>query len=184
MHRRRISRFRRPLLVALGAIVLLVAGIAASASVATRAQGATQPSVMGVYRGPANPADVAAYSTWLGTNMTWALDFEGHATWSDIENPGWLLSGWKGSPYKLVLSVPMIPDSGGTNQEGATGAYNSHFVKLAQTLVAYGYGNATLRLGWEFNGDWFKWTAAGDPAAYAAYWRQIVTAMRSVPGAS
>jgi beta-mannanase len=67
---------------------------------------------------------------------------------------------------------------------GATGAYSSYFVTLAQTLVAAGEAKADLRLGWEFDGDWFAWGAT-TPAAeanFAAYFRQIVTAMRSVPG--
>ena len=50
-------------------------------------------------------------------------------------------------------------------------------------MVHYGQGNAILRLGWEFNGDWYIWSAASDPSAFAAYWRQIVTTMRSVRGA-
>jgi hypothetical protein len=57
-------------------------------------------------------------------------------------------------------------------------------VTLAQTLVAAGESNAYLRLGWEFDGSWTTWkaTTPSAEAAYAAYFRQIVTAMRSVPG--
>jgi hypothetical protein len=43
-------------------------------------------------------------------------------------------------------------------------------------------GNAILRLGWEFSGDWFRWKVLsnGDADAFAAYWRPIVTTMREV----
>ncbi len=67
---------------------------------------------------------------------------------------------------------------------GARGAYDSHFVTLAKNLVHAGVGNAYLRLGWEFNGSWFKWrvTNAVDAADFAAYFRNIVISMRSVRG--
>ena len=48
-----------------------------------------------------------------------------------------------------------------------------------------GKGNAYLRLGWEFDGNWFPSWAAQTPAAeanFGGYFDQIVTAMRSVPG--
>ena len=70
--------------------------------------------------------------------------------------------------------------------QGATGAYNSYFATLAQTLVAAGASDAYLRLGWEFDGSWTTWNATtpAAEASYASYFRQIVTAMRSVPGAA
>ena len=42
-----------------------------------------------------------------------------------------------------------------------------------------------MRLGWEFNGNWFRWSVAtsADAANFVAFWRQIVTTMRAVPGA-
>ena len=69
---------------------------------------------------------------------------------------------------------------------GATGAYNNYFITLANALVTAGEGNSYLRLGWEFDGNWYAWQAqsATAEADYAAYFRQIVTAMRSVPGAA
>jgi len=89
----------------------------------------------------------------------------------------------------LSLGVPMIPTDAnnvpvGTLAQGATGAYNQYFVTLAQTLVAAGEGNAYLRPGWEFDGNWYTWSATTPSAEanYAAYFQQIVTAMRSVPG--
>jgi hypothetical protein len=68
--------------------------------------------------------------------------------------------------------------------DGASGAYNGYFLSLARTLVAAGEANAYLRLGWEFDGGAYAWSAT-DPTAeanFAAYFRQIVTAMRSVSG--
>jgi hypothetical protein len=103
----------------------------------------------------------------------------------------WLLDAWENSGYTLSLGVPMIPTDAsgqpqGTLALGATGAYNSYFTTLASSMVAAGEGNAYLRLGWEFDGNWYAWQAQTptDEANYAAYFQQIVTAMRSVPGAA
>jgi len=148
----------------------------------------------GVYVGAANPAGVAAFGLVTDTSPTIASDYlPSDGGWSGMDGAGgslsWLTGPWQGSGYTLSLGVPMIPtDSSGTAvgtlAAGATGAYNSYFVTLAQTLVAAGDGNAYLRLGWEFDGGWYAWsaTSAGAEASYAAYFDQIVTAMRSVSG--
>jgi Glycosyl hydrolase family 26 len=120
---------------------------------------------------------------------------QGASGWSGMDGADGalksLIGPWAGSGYTLSLGVPIIPsDSGGapvgTLADGATGAYNSYFVTLAQNLVSTGASTAYLRLGWEFDGSWFAW-AAQSPAAeasFASYFAQIVTAMRSVPGAA
>jgi hypothetical protein len=63
---------------------------------------------------------------------------------------------------------------------------------MARNLVAAGLGHSVLRLGWEFNGSWFRWgiTATDKPYQYAQRarefaqaWRTIVTAIRHVKGA-
>ena len=138
---------------------------------------------LGVYRGAGAPREVEAFGTWLGRSPGYTLDYFPADTWETISNPLWSVRRWAGSPYHVIYSVPLLPDTGGTNAEGATGAYDSHFMKLAALLVAYGEGDATLRLGWEFNGAWYRWSAQSDPATFVAYWRRVVDAMRSVPGA-
>jgi hypothetical protein len=161
----------------------------------TAAAGATVPLAKGAYVGAADPAGITAFDTATDTRSTIAADYlPADSGWSGLEGSGgslgWLLAdGWAGTRYKLSLGVPIIPtDSAGhaegTLAEGATGAYNAHFVTLAQTLVAAGESNAYLRLGWEFDGTWTAWkaTTPSSEANYAAYYRQIVTAIRSVAG--
>jgi hypothetical protein len=175
----RRRRFAQSAAAFLGAAALAFAGFFA-ATVPGHAAGSAG---IGVYRGAASPGQVGAFGTWLGRSPGYALDFFAGDTWATIESPDWWLNSWSGTRYNVEYSVPIIPGTGGTLQEGAAGAYNSHFQKLAQTLVAHGQGNTILRLGWEFNGSWYKWYAGNDPAAFAAYWRQIVTTMRAVsPG--
>ena len=137
----------------------------------------------GVYAG-GGPSGARAFETWRRRPVQYAMDYLGKATWAEIEGPGaGLIANWGGTQFRLVLSTPMIPDSGGTLAEGARGTYDVHFRKLGEFLVANGLANTILRLGWEFNGDWFAWSAKPDPASYIGYWRRVVDAMRAVPGA-
>jgi hypothetical protein len=148
---------------------------------------ASSPSAkLGVYRGAVQPGLVADDEAWLGHKVAYALDFFAMDNWSKIEDPGWWLAGWSASRYKqrMVYAVPLFPASRGSLAKGAAGGYNVRFRRLAQRLVSFGQPRAILRLGWEFNGGWYRWAAASDPRAFAAYWRQIVTTMRAVPGAN
>jgi hypothetical protein len=145
----------------------------------------TSGTSLGVFRGGGNVEQVARYSAWLGRRVTHVLDYLARSTWTDITEPDWLLAAWQDTPYQLVLAVPMLPDAdpgAPTMADGATGAYNPHFRALARDLVQYGRADAVIRLGWEFNGNWYAWSAAPDPGAFVAYWRQIVRTMRAVPG--
>jgi hypothetical protein len=150
---------------------------------ATTAGAEATRSGLGVYRGSGAPDKVAAFGTWAGTTPVYALDFLARQTWADIENVDWWLQSWAGTPSEVVYSVPMLPASGATLVEGAKGSYNSTFARLAQRFVDHGQGNAIIRLGWEFNGNWYSWSAINDPRSFALYWQQVVGSMRKVaPG--
>ena len=146
------------------------------------ASAAATQSILGAYTGAANPSGVSTFASWAGTSIGYAEDFFAGDSWSTIESPTWWLNAWKGKPYRMVYGVPIIPATGGSLAEGASGAYNAHFETLAQNLLAAGQGNVVLRLGWEFGGGWYRWSVKTptDAANFAAYWRQIVTTMRAV----
>jgi hypothetical protein len=140
---------------------------------------------LGIYAGAANPGVISDLGQTLGRQPTFAMDFLQADSWQSIENPSWFLSQWKNSGYSMIWGVPILPNGTGYSlAAGASGAYNSYFVTLAKAFVAGGQGNSIIRLGWEFNGGWFPWAANGHAAAFVSYWQQIVTAMRSVPGAN
>ena len=139
----------------------------------------------GVFRGSGNVDAVARWETWLGRPAHTVLDFLSRESWQKIAAPGWWVETWSRSPYRdrLVYSVPLLPDGLGTLAAGARGAHDRHFRRLARMLVAHGQGDVTIRLGWEFNGDWYRWNAARRPRAFVTYWRRIVRTMRRVRGA-
>jgi hypothetical protein len=146
--------------------------------------------------GAANPAGIAAFDDVTGTHSTIAADYlPANAGWSGMDGEGGSLSwmfaqAWTGTAYTLSLGVPIIPTDPagrpqGTLASGAAGAYDAHFTTLAETLVAAGESNAYLRLGWEFDGGWNAWkaTTPSSERNFAAYFRHIVAAMSTVPGA-
>jgi Glycosyl hydrolase family 26 len=139
-------------------------------------------SSLGVYIGARNVEGVRQFGAWLGNDLDRALDYIDGSTWETIESPDWSTSGWADSGYRVDFSVPMIPDTGGSLRSGASGAYNARFAELAETLIENGQANAIIRPGWEFNLPLFNWSAGSEPRAYAVYFRQIVSTMRSVPG--
>ena len=148
----------------------------------------------GAYDSTPTPSGMAAFAQETDTSPTVATDYlVGNDGWADMDGSGgslnWLLTPYRGTGYTLSLGVPIIPTNSsgtavGTLAQGATGAFNSYFVTLAQTLVAGGQSNAYLRLGWEFDGSWTTWAATtpSAEASFASYFQQIVTAMRSVSG--
>jgi hypothetical protein len=154
-------------------------------------------SALGVCAGgtfPFNPALTENFASTTDTDinmvMTPLADAGGWSELYGTDLTDWL-EPWIGTPYTQVFAVPMIvTDSDGnpltTLAEGAAGDNNSYFTQMAETLVADGFGSSYLRLGWEFDGTWAPWSVANDTDAanFAAYWRNIVTVMRSVPGAN
>ena len=147
----------------------------------------------GAYASTPTPAGMSAFAQQTRTSPTVATAYlNGSSGWSTMDGSGgslnYLTSAYRGSGYTLALGVPIIPTSNGspvgTLAQGASGAFNLYYITLAQTLVAGGEGNAYLRLGWEFDGSWMPWNATTPSAesSYAAYFQQIVTAMRAVPG--
>lgn len=143
---------------------------------------------LGVYHGSANTEGVKAFETSLGRTVARAHDYLDKRSWATMNDLAWMMQRWRDAGFanRMVLTVPMIPDTGGTLAQGAAGEYNVRFRTLAEQLVAGGQASAVLRLGPEFNGFWFQWTidVPNGGALYAAYWRQIVATMRAVPGAS
>lgn len=165
------------LIAAVLSTMTLSAATAASAS-------ASAISPLGVYGGDGPSADNALCQP-TGPQCGYAMSFLDDTSWQKMENPSWFIFQFAGTNYSMIWGVPMLPDTGNyTLAAGATGAYDKYFVTLAQGLVSGGQANSIIRMGWEFNEGWAPWAASGQPANFIAYWRQIVTSMRSVHGAN
>lgn len=121
-----------------------------------------------------------AFGSWRGQASTVASMWPSRQTWYQIAHPDGLdqYAGFSGT---LSIGVPMLPDSETADFAScAQGAYDTYFAQMGTGLVQAGRGDSFVRLGWEFNGDWFKDSAANtDSATWVACWRHEVTALRS-----
>src|SRR3954453_2835019 len=127
-----------------------------------------------------------AFGSWRGRSIEVIVNYLGTGTWDSITGVAkqGLTGYWAGQSAPRVWSVPMLPlHESASLSAKAHGDYNSKFVSVAKKLVAGGDGSATIRLGWEMTGDWYTWSGAKNPAAFAGAWRQVVNSMRSVSGA-
>ena len=130
----------------------------------------------GAYLPSATPATAAAFGAWRKHPLDIAEVWPNRSTWASIADPAWLYRTWEGSPYTMVISAAMLPTDvpGASIRACAKGAYNAHWRQFGQVISSYGLGSSIIRLGWEFNGNWYPW-AATDPTAWAECWRQAVT---------
>ncbi len=161
--------------------------------------------------GHSHRAAVERWAQWLGRPM----DDVGHIqdnlfaqTWEELEGAAVAHfqreENWRGFDEvfkaRFELNLPMFPGApefGLANEEkwerAAAGAYDAHFQRLAENLVAAGFGRAALRLAWEFNGTGgqFPWhvnyggadAMAGRLAHFKTYWRRIHRVMSRAGGA-
>jgi len=163
--------------IGLGILLTLLGGALLPPGGAAAAAGAS-----GVYTGPCAVSEASAFGSWRGRPNSVIVDTLDMRRFSNIADPSWWTGCW-GRSAPVVYGVAMVTqDDGGSLRAGASGAYDGYFRSLAQKLVSGGQPGAWLRLGFEFNGSWFPWRAASDPASFTAYYKRIVNTMRAVPG--
>ncbi|MFJ4776667.1 glycoside hydrolase family 26 protein [Streptomyces sp. NPDC088762] len=135
-------------------------------------------------------------SRWLGgTELRAGHTYLPGDTWANIEGPETLRSWaqWRNEKADrlFVLNVPMLAgnESGAPDakvaellRSGAQGAFDQHFRRLAERLVALDVPDTVIVLGWEMNGFNYTHRCRPDPENWKKYWRRIVAAMRSVEG--
>jgi hypothetical protein len=181
----------------LGALVLVAVSVALSVALLTSPlpAAATGPSQLGVYAGAAYPPAIPAFTATIGSQPRYAMDFLDGSTWRTITQGRWPYTHWKGKGYTMIWGVNMLPGSYTPNTDaqqsggscygltqGATGEFDHYFRTVGENIVRAGFPTSVIRFGWEFNGDWFPWSAQGCAGAFVHYFQDIVTTMRSVPG--
>ncbi|WP_439815492.1 glycosyl hydrolase [Zavarzinia sp. CC-PAN008] len=158
-------------------------------------------AAIGVYRwdAPNGPNMVNLFSTWLGKEATIGIGYTPTGTWEQITASDWQMLAWSTwvkakAGRQFVYSVALLPGpasgSGPDKIWGnaddvslaacAAGTYDWRWRAFANKLASYGLkSNTIIRLGWEFDGNWFAWGARGKEATFAACFRRVVTAMRA-----
>jgi hypothetical protein len=171
-------------------LALIGLALGAFAGAPAAAQAAVPGDTLGIYPGAGNLTRLHSFEGSLGNKVSYGHDYLNKGSWGSMLDVGWMADRWKAAGFtnRMVFTVPMVPDTvdaSGALASGAAGNFNHYFKTLAQRLVGHGLGSSVLRIGPEFNGNWFRWTikAPNGAANYAAYWRQIVNTIRAVSGA-
>jgi hypothetical protein len=120
----------------------------------------------GVPRGP------ATVQGWLGR----PLDVAGTTiTTTSYIGSGSTYQNASGNPPLLEVSFPLLSIFGESNDlddmaMAASGAYDTTYEAMSQALAAWPNTLLSARIGWEFNGNWYKWSnGVGTNATYANY---------------
>ena len=162
----------RPLLALAALIVAFAMGPSGPASAAAA------PIQLGAYvpNGPEDGNALDAYAAMVGQKPDIVMKYSNPtdplltpAEISNLESRGetpmvtWQLykSGWSG---------PTIPLS-----SIAAGNYDTYLRRAADLAKGLPF-DVMIRFGHEMNGDWYRWS--GQPAAYVAAWRHVVSVFR------
>ena len=144
---------------------------------------------MGIYAGPGcdGLSHLAGYAAWLGAPARHVTENFNQSSWSQmVSDAQWSIQCYSKvrSESGFTFSIPMLPADGvSTMAKGAAGEYDNVFTAIAETLVSKGFDTTTIRIGWEFNGNWQPWSSYKDNSNYVRFYQRIVTLMKRVPGA-
>ncbi|WP_243657949.1 glycoside hydrolase family 26 protein [Parafrankia sp. BMG5.11] len=125
------------------------------------------------------PLDIRAWEAWTSRPADVAVVFTTRNNWENIAFNDWPMSDFRPESYSGLLSVaqPLFPKTGNENA-CARGDYDAYWAGFGQTLARNGRPDAIVRLGWEFNGDWFWWYPR-DTGTWKACFARAVTQIRS-----
>lgn len=165
--------------------------IAGSASPVTDATAANGQAVKfgtqnggttGVWSSGATSADLSAFASWRSRPLDNSGTWPNRETWDVISNPDVYGQVASLASYKQIwIGLAMLPeqDTTATFAQCATGAYDQYFKTYGENLKKLNRDNAIIRLGWEANGDWFKWSIGSDVDNYKACFRKEAAAIKS-----
>jgi hypothetical protein len=165
-----------------------IAGSAAAVADATASNGqavkfGTQSgSTTGVWSSGATSGDLAAFASWRGRPLDNSGTWPNRETWDVIANPDVYGAVTALASYKQIwIGLAMLPEQDATANfaQCATGAYDQYYKTYGENLKKLNRDNAIIRLGWEANGDWFKWSIGSDIDNYKACFRKEVAAIKS-----
>jgi len=125
------------------------------------------------------PKDILPWGEWTGRPVDLAMVFTNRDDWQNIVSPAWPLNAFTPDqfPGKLSIAQPMWP-KGGDENACVAGEYDRYWAEFGRNLVKYGRPDAIVRLGWEFNGEWFHWYPRNVETWKECY-RRTVRAIRS-----
>ncbi len=174
-----MTTMKRTRLAAILSVMVLAASLIVVGSSPSAAKPALGRHAMGLYPGW-NTATAASFGNSVGRAPEALTLFVDRDNWSEASSSARGLGRlWGDHPALKIVSFPMSI-GGQSLQLGASGALDGDVRRIAEILVAGGLDGSVIRVGWEHNGTWSKWSSLDDPVAYSKYFRRIVNTFRSV----
>lgn len=128
--------------------------------------------------------DYADFGAWRGRSVDLAHLFPDRlGGFQDLVTPAWPVDMMEAFSGRLVLSLPLYPESEGNNQDCAAGLYDAEWQKLGTFLVERGRSETIIRLGWGLNDNDHAWRADADVTDWIACFRRVALAIRSTDAA-
>jgi len=141
---------------------------------------------IGVFSGGSNPTAAAKFETWLGRKSDFNVDFFSDTEYTGSDplagSAGWDIGVWAGAnrpDRNMLFSVPLSTLQDPSLKNVANGLYDAQYQQVAKSVAAH-YPNAIIRIGWEFNGNWYPWAAQGKTADYINAFRRVSKIFTSV----
>ena len=142
-------------------------------------------TALGVYVGN-DKAAAYSFEQWLGREVDFVHVFVSYEGWTNyLSSANWQLNSvWPDLGRGLFWSVPLITEEGNL-ADAAGGAYNNLYRQMAETILngtdgTDGTDKIYIRTGWEANGDWFVWSAAGKEEDFKQAFREMVETFQEV----
>ena len=175
--------------------------IAAFELPASGAMSTPDPSTLGMRPsgGFLQPERLAQYEAELGGGISWYVAMAGRESPNDMRGSvrGQLLGADAVLPgvadrMNLVMTVPLAFGKGSAKDEKgradirtaltetAVGTWDEDYRLVAQSLIEGGYPDAVIRLGHEFTGGWYPWSAQGNADVYIAAFQHVHDVMLSM----
>jgi hypothetical protein len=159
----------------------------ATTMVVPTAPDAHPPMQYGVFSGGFNPEGAARYEDWLGRKSDFNVEFLTETAYTDsvgadgkkltdsMAHLGWLLGVWNQAhrpDRNMLFSVPLATKQDRSLAHVADGQYDETFESVARSIAKV-YPHAIIRIGWEFNADWYSWSAKGRAQDYINAFRHV-----------
>ena len=149
--------------------------------------------LLGVFSGGFDPKSADRFEFWLGRKSDFNVEFLTETAYTDYVGPGgakitdalshsgWLPPVWAAghADRNMLFSIPLATKQDRSLANVAAGQYDVVFTNIAKN-IASSYPNAIIRIGWEFNADWYAWSAAGRTQDYINAFRRVSNIFKSV----
>jgi Glycosyl hydrolase family 26 len=196
---RRPSRTRRRPVIVVVALLLVVGTAFSLVALRDDDSGAARPlGGLGFYTGYADAGAYRAWEHWLGRQGEYIVQYADSSAsefvssvWGQVIARGGIQS--LAGSTTLVESIPLAfggsidartPDGQAAARDHlqATddGRHDAIFRRAATYLRDGGFDDAVIRLGWEFDGNWFPWSAQGNCALWRSSYRRVHDIFTSV----